>query len=61
MQVYDEAGGELLILGEPGAGKTTLLLQLARELLSRAEQDESLPNAGRLQPLLVGGETPSPC
>src|SRR5258708_27922951 len=30
-----------LILGEPGSGKTTLLLQLARELLDRAEQDET--------------------
>jgi predicted NACHT family NTPase len=33
VQVYDEAEGELLILGEPGAGKTTLLLQLASDLL----------------------------
>ena len=39
-QVYDKAAGELLILGEPGAGKTTLLLELARDLLDRAEQDE---------------------
>src|SRR6266568_1704907 len=30
--VYDDAAGELLILGEPGSGKTTLLLQLARDL-----------------------------
>lgn len=43
LHVYDEADGELLILGEPGAGKTTLLLELARDLLSRAEQDESHP------------------
>ena len=42
-QVYDQAGGELLILGEPGAGKTTLLLELARDLLDRAHQDESHP------------------
>jgi hypothetical protein len=28
-QVYDEAVGELLILGEPSSGKTTLLLELA--------------------------------
>ena len=42
-QVYDEALGELLILGEPGSGKTTLLLELARDLLSRAERDESHP------------------
>jgi transcriptional regulator with XRE-family HTH domain/GTPase SAR1 family protein len=42
-EVYDAAGGELLILGEPGAGKTTLLLELARDLLSRAEQESSHP------------------
>jgi hypothetical protein len=30
----------LLILGEPGAGKTTLLLELTRDLLDRAAQDE---------------------
>jgi len=41
--VYDRAGGELLILGEPGAGKTTLLLELARDLLERARRDESHP------------------
>ncbi|WP_338248793.1 NACHT domain-containing protein [Dictyobacter halimunensis] len=40
-QVYDEADGALLILGEPGAGKTTLLLELTRHLLNRAEQDET--------------------
>ncbi len=42
VQVYDRAGSELLVLGEPGAGKTTLLLELARTLLERAEQDERL-------------------
>ncbi len=42
-QVYDDAGGELLILGEPGSGKTTLLLELARDLLDRAGQKEDLP------------------
>ncbi|HEY4035307.1 MAG TPA: helix-turn-helix domain-containing protein [Ktedonobacteraceae bacterium] len=42
-QVYDEADGELLILGEPGAGKTSLLLELARDLLDRAEYDQSHP------------------
>src|SRR5260221_9421396 len=42
-EVYDAAGGELLILGEPGAGKTTLLLELGRDLLSRAEQDLAHP------------------
>ncbi|HEX3640449.1 MAG TPA: NACHT domain-containing protein, partial [Ktedonobacteraceae bacterium] len=42
-QVYDRAGEELLILGAPGTGKTTLLLQLTRDLLDRARQDESHP------------------
>jgi hypothetical protein len=42
-EVFDEFGGELLILGSPGSGKTTILLELARDLISRAEQDEGLP------------------
>jgi transcriptional regulator with XRE-family HTH domain/DNA polymerase III delta prime subunit len=42
-EVYDEADGELLILGEPGAGKTTLLLELTRELLKRCQNDLSFP------------------
>jgi nucleoside phosphorylase/DNA polymerase III delta prime subunit len=40
VEIYDDADGELLILGEPGSGKTTLLLQLLRTLLKRAETDE---------------------
>jgi hypothetical protein len=43
LQIYDEASGKLLILGEPGSGKTTLLLKLLCELLSRASQDELHP------------------
>lgn len=42
-QVYDYAGRELLLLGEPGSGKTTLLLELARDLLKRAQNDDSQP------------------
>ena len=42
-QVYDEADGALLVLGEPGAGKTTLLLELLRELLRRAEENAQHP------------------
>jgi len=42
-EVYDQADGELLLLGEPGAGKTTLLLELARTLLEWAEIDGHLP------------------
>jgi serine/threonine protein kinase/DNA polymerase III delta prime subunit/MFS family permease len=43
LQIYDDADGELLILGAPGAGKTTLLLTLARDLLVLAEQNERFP------------------
>lgn len=39
--VFDESGSELLILGTPGTGKTTLLLELTRELIARAQQDET--------------------
>jgi hypothetical protein len=42
-ETYDEAEHELLILGEPGAGKSTLLLDLAQQLLKRAEQDKIHP------------------
>lgn len=40
--VFDEFGGELLILGSPGSGKTTMLLELTRTLIERAQQDETL-------------------
>ena len=43
LELFDEVGGGLLILGAPGAGKTTLLLQLADELLERAECNLSQP------------------
>jgi DNA polymerase III delta prime subunit len=43
INVYDEAVGELLILGEPGTGKTTALLELTRDLLARAEQVLEFP------------------
>src|SRR6266566_5580232 len=42
-QVYNATEGGLLILGEPGAGKTTLLLELARDLLNRAQTSENAP------------------
>lgn len=41
--IYDQADGNLLILGEPGAGKTTLLLELVHDLLERASLDETHP------------------
>jgi energy-coupling factor transporter ATP-binding protein EcfA2 len=48
IQIYEEAGEELLILGEPGAGKSTLLLHLAQHLVAQAEQDE-----GYLLPVIL--------
>ncbi len=43
VQVYNQANGEVLILGEPGAGKSTLLLELTRDLLERVRRDETYP------------------
>jgi len=43
IKVFEQMGGTLLILGAPGAGKTTLLLELARDLIARAEQDKGFP------------------
>lgn len=43
VDVYEQANGTLLIMGEPGAGKTTTLLQLVSDLLARAEQDDTRP------------------
>ena len=37
--VFERVGRSLLILGEPGAGKTTTLLELAKEMINRAEKD----------------------
>jgi len=39
VDVFDEMGQTLLILGEPGSGKTTTLLELARDTIDRAEED----------------------
>jgi phospholipase C len=41
--LFEDEGEALLILGAPGTGKTTLLLELASQLLDRAELDESYP------------------
>lgn len=40
VQVYNEAEGELLILGAPGSGKSTLSLDLAQRLVNRAQAGE---------------------
>ena len=43
MDVFEKSGGSLLILGEPGSGKTTILLELARQLIERAQADPLQP------------------
>jgi eukaryotic-like serine/threonine-protein kinase len=43
IDIFNELGGELLILGAPGSGKTTMLLELARDLITRAAQDDNHP------------------
>jgi len=43
IDVFDEMGRNLLILGEPGSGKTTILLELARDTIARAEGDLTQP------------------
>jgi hypothetical protein len=43
IDVFDEMNGAMLILGEPGSGKTTMLLELARDCIMRAEQDDNQP------------------
>ena len=43
VDAFDQAAGGLLVLGGPGSGKTTLLLELAKDLLDRAEKDPDYP------------------
>lgn len=43
IDIFDEQGGSLLILGEPGSGKTTTMLDLTRDLITRAENDSDQP------------------
>ena len=41
--MFDDATGQLLVLGEPGSGKSTKLVELARALIDRAQNDPSHP------------------
>ncbi|MFN6488032.1 MULTISPECIES: NACHT domain-containing protein [unclassified Nostoc] len=45
LSVFDsqEVAGKLLILGAPGSGKTTTQLELAQELIKRAEEQPNYP------------------
>ena len=45
LEIFGEIGmgRSLLILGAPGSGKTTMLLELARQLIQSARQDEKEP------------------
>ncbi len=43
IDIFADLNGAMLILGAPGAGKTTLLLELARDLIVRAEHDPAHP------------------
>jgi DNA polymerase III delta prime subunit len=43
VDLFEQSGGALLILGMPGTGKTTMLLELTRALLERAQKDETYP------------------
>ena len=42
-EIFDEHGGQLLILGEPGTGKSTKLIELAKALLDGAADDSTKP------------------
>ncbi len=43
IQIFEEMGRALLILGAPGSGKTMTLLELARDAIARAEKSPTLP------------------
>ncbi len=41
--IFDETDGKLLILGALGSGKTTVMVELAKELINRAQNDPEQP------------------
>ena len=43
LDVFEESGRALLILGAPGAGKTITLLELARQAIVQAQKDATQP------------------
>lgn len=43
IEIFEEMGRALLILGDPGSGKTITLLEIARDAIARAEDDFNLP------------------
>ncbi len=55
IDVFDEMGGSLLILGEPGSGKTTMLLELARDTIACAEKDLIQP-IETLEKVVISGQ-----
>ena len=43
IDIFDEMNDAMLLLGEPGSGKTTMLLEIARDCIVRAQQDDNQP------------------
>lgn len=43
LDIFNEMGKSMLILGEPGAGKTTTLLTIAHDAINRSKEDPELP------------------
>ena len=54
LDLFQRSGRKLLILGAPGAGKTIMLLELLRDLLTQADNDEHEPIPVYPKPLQLG-------